>query len=1757
MSLLDVYDSLTGSGGGSSFSAARPPKPSLPAYSGGYISSAPAGGSAANSHERGGVERIDINSYVDQAAAGLGGYQKGSANELGLQAIEVVGKAPGFIAERPFALANTLLGEATGGQFDAEDAIGNIPILGQLIGGAGDVLKNFSNLPAAIANSSEADSLMRGTTEGWSDDTMLQTGLGKQMTWGQFKEEARRKGWTGQDIKDLISGKKGTTDFGDRAMSSDALTEVALRLGSDPTNIALLGGGILIKAGKGVGLLAKMTAGGAELAKPLGIAAAAAEVAKGVGASSTWLGLASYAGTVGRGAGTALGTYKKLSYATTAGEIGLKGVDTLLGDSSPLSGFLEPLFSLNQKALDNQPLSQNQAFALFTAFHFNAFKYLGVAKDHLPVVNSFIRGSGVRAEVIKALGEGWNGTPKAVIDRLGGKDVLENLIVHAAKRIEFAEMLRNPALKASLEGYDSLSEAALTNAKVNDIVTARVVDKMKRGTLKASAIVESLRDWHGNREDINPAGLAFPWHGQHAIDRWTEYGAAAAPISQIFNERAAAVVGLADSVVKADLIHVADALKFASVDGQVPINEVRSWLSRYPQLVKSYRKSFEKYLGTEFEGQAVPLKSLQGKMRKAINDAPDPREVTHESAAAEAAAAKPELLDRDLAGPDGELSRAYDEDGGGATVAASRMRPEIATRLGLDLRNSGDVVRSRQDPEIASFEDNVGTGLTNAGFPVDNVSQSIGSWEGALEPSVEIQVSRATLEEARLMSATLGRVGKQDSVSLSFSGSAMTSRGLKPNGFEYAFFLPTLKRHILDAAAKAAAAEFKGFSLNDTTGILRVLAKAGEVPDDIALKLERVQAAIESILPPDLIGDTGLRTSHHPAYVEFVGKTKESYYDASYAQVISAARAAADPRAEAHAGLRKQVARAHAGATAPDAGAGLGSEPAVGRVPGNDGGAAGDLTLAPAQRVGLGQATDAIVEPGFLYHVTPADRISSIADGGLKPFGPEEVAGTREWGTGGHGRRAWFHDTEIPAGDGAVLRVRKEAAGNVRRDSAKVNYTQKRVPARDLEVLGGDGQWHPLDKFFESPVPDELTPHVQAVKAVYDAAEPAAVPDPLTMGLRAREDAGASLGQGVPGDESALRAELARLTQDPQITPENLAAAQDVQRKLESAILAKGEAKNGDVLYAASRDIEASRQFGLHHSLRDRPADLRAELAVLDDKLRADYGMYQLKAPPKLALFFDQHQGQIAAEFLKERTKLGEVLAGKGPLSPFSSFLHALTSPVRNDRLARDANQALINAYMPHGASPKDIARFVDRLREEAELHTFAGLRLFGGITSLTQQGINKIAVEAFPAKVVAAVGRDNFAKLLDQSSNRFIRATDRKIRAGEANVLEAGLNRLYKGAQGTFPGDATRVATKTLYHLFRFLADIRWHGMNMLEADLIGGTKYGLGTTRVRGAQNAEIGPAAMIHEGATPKDIDPNANGWLYARHNANRVSRAFDAKRPESTLETLRSLADTDPTLVTLREKFGGTPDDIVKGIDDMLYRFDKQGVAKTITEEAVSQLGAEEARALAPFLDQVFRRNDELFQSIKQTFNGNPNRTNLERIGNSYWLYWPLSYQIKATKWLVSVMTHEFGGVKTNLAPAAVYAHYYEEHKKRLATNAGYAAMFEQVPTLWFASAMIFPITPGDLGVSLSRIPRYVGGALGLWGEYKAMDNPGAFASAVMSMGPTYTAQLLERAGRDFTNIVGDSEANLYPALPPPASGDRLTRPRKGDSFGLGG
>lgn len=588
------------------------------------------------------------------------------------------------------------------------------------------------------------------------------------------------------------------------------------------------------------------------------------------------------------------------------------------------------------------------------------------------------------------------------------------------------------------------------------------------------------------------------------------------------------------------------------------------------------------------------------------------------------------------------------------------------------------------------------------------------------------------------------------------------------------------------------------------------------------------------------------------------------------------------------------------------------------------------------------------------------------------------------------------------------------------------------------------------------------------------------------------------------------------------------------------------DAPRPEVVTGAVLDQRAADALGdlfWHTSILNGVDDAtRNDLEYTQRWLDANYPGYTLQKAPKIATLINPETGMEAAG-LTQYTTLGRWFYGNNIFSPATRLMRWMLKPADGSRNAEEARQSIYNELAAYGADPADVRKMFSRLSESVERVVIGDnhIRFFRDYTHLPAAMINSAAKDVLPKKVYEKVMADGgFANVLDRASNRFIRTMD-EIRAEKGGV-KGGLAGLaedfYSGYQKTIPGRSLRYV-KVFYHLGRFIMDPRWWAMNALEADAIGLFRYGISATKW-GDQT--VSPAMIAqHLGVRPtkKQIDQVAkqlngdvdNTFLLHRPLATRISGAFDSKRLENAERAVGDILDEAmdeavrqgmsdiaelPMIRSLVDQFGGDTSTWAEQLDAHIYDMENLGVRGAM-KKAVKEVGWDDAtiERMAPITARIVELNQGLLDDINRAFMGNPKRTNLERILNSYWLYWPLSYQLKAGKWMADVLTKGAFGKKTNTLGAWTLNKYIEQHKVRMTEDPTYSQMFEQYPSLWFASQMLFPIFPTDIGVSLSRPVRYVGGAIGLWPEYKQMEDPLGAAAAILEMGPFYTVRLLRR------------------------------------------
>lgn len=560
---------------------------------------------------------------------------------------------------------------------------------------------------------------------------------------------------------------------------------------------------------------------------------------------------------------------------------------------------------------------------------------------------------------------------------------------------------------------------------------------------------------------------------------------------------------------------------------------------------------------------------------------------------------------------------------------------------------------------------------------------------------------------------------------------------------------------------------------------------------------------------------------------------------------------------------------------------------------------------------------------------------------------------------------------------------------------------------------------------------------------------------------------------------------------------------------------------------------------------------IREQTAFVQDNFPRNYGIE--KAPSVSWARYEPEDSHLAA-LLTERSNLAQVLFDYGPLGKLTQAISWLTSPIKASKMAHDGRQQVYNLLLPLKAKTNEVTEFLNSLRDEQNKGYSTGKQeqpLFRGITALPPNRIAQIARDTFGTneKFLEAFtkkygGIDRMHVMLDEAHNSLIRKVDQQVMRGQRVGV---LNRLFRSgywAWQNLPGlrtasDVTRMASKVYYPLLRFQADLRWQALNVIEADTIAFFRDGLEGTRFsrsrdqmvrRGGRDVNLTENAVAYHadqsgmptGSRASDAAYEDSGtFLTNRNLAPVLKRSFQKQSLENVDRVLNDLGENDPVLQLLQRKYGPEKGTWAEQLNETLYSFDRFGVRRSI-DEAVRRVAKYEKWSQAeydqmvPFVNKLVERNQQTFNDLVQIHIGNIDRSRLERTLNSFWLYWPISYQIKATKWMVGVLTQRAFGQNTNLGGAVALSRAADIVREEARVNPDFARQFEDNEDLFFMASMLLPIAPWDVGVSLNRAVRYVGGnVLDLWPEYQGLENPGDFASKFLELGPVYSAELLSR------------------------------------------
>lgn len=333
--------------------------------------------------------------------------------------------------------------------------------------------------------------------------------------------------------------------------------------------------------------------------------------------------------------------------------------------------------------------------------------------------------------------------------------------------------------------------------------------------------------------------------------------------------------------------------------------------------------------------------------------------------------------------------------------------------------------------------------------------------------------------------------------------------------------------------------------------------------------------------------------------------------------------------------------------------------------------------------------------------------------------------------------------------------------------------------------------------------------------------------------------------------------------------------------------------------------------------------------------------------------------------------------------------------------------------------------------------------------------------------------------------------------------------------------------AATTLYYLFRFGLDLRFHAQNYFEAQILG---LGMAGFRKREVEFGQFGMDSNYLHHLDSNEGALASTGYPLSRSRHETAYNVFARMHGDPLRKAAKGLAAEDPALMqqaleqvrhepVTADMIAGikaNPDTFIKELDawhaKMLRNVSTDGDKAVIDQEIADAMA--QSPELAEVLAKLGEVNKGTWDDIRKTIYGNPDRSRAERLLNSYWLYWPLSYQIKSVKWLAHVLFDSAGGLKTNAGGAWLFDQVATTHQQQLATNPEYQAWFEKHKSLVFIAQMLMPIGFDNVGVSLNPFLRDI-----FFGARKE----------VAGVGPIYTWENVVKP------VAKEAYADLYPTF----------------------
>lgn len=763
-------------------------------------------------------------------------------------------------------------------------------------------------------------------------------------------------------------------------------------------------------------------------------------------------------------------------------------------------------------------------------------------------------------------------------------------------------------------------------------------------------------------------------------------------------------------------------------------------------------------------------------------------------------------------------------------------------------------------------------------------------------------------------------------------------------------------------------------------------------------------------------------------------------------------------------------------------------------------------------------------EMGYLYHFRPARGLERVKRHGLEPgiSRPGEPAGVFFGDSVGSSRQL------APPGmtkDSMLLRVREDQVDTVVGLHNDLVYDKGNLSPDLLEYWGTDGQWHPLSKM-ERVVYAYRGGDV--TKAALNSRIKGATREYKPTNRRTKTRAAAlNIARKRANDASIAYPSLETL--GPGYTNSRKFFSADERRKQ---------------LNELSRELdEKARSSAESVQYVD---DTLAVIADLDKVTDIDH-WWDSATPEEVARLTDQvkllnkeypglqiHDGGIFIDPRQER--FGHLLTGYstmarhvfdyGFLSPISRFYDTLFTPKHSRALQREVMHELNVQLGIIGLNPKQRERFLEGVRERVAesrsargVGSMVGLHTSRNIRALNetqlQGALKEAAGQEFVDTVLSRYG--SVQKMVTEAANGLMRRSAERARmGGKVSPLEAAANaayRVYQFGDGIeHVSDATHRISKFWYPLLRFTADPMFMMMNLIEPYIYGITRNGVqkmrhSRTQAQAGINKRAIDRASRHsvpaggfadvENLPIETLMTDAGVFTIPRNMRSSLEAEHQIGRMESYVNVLQDIPKSDPLAQLFQERFGtADPKQWAQQMDELMYGWLNDGPEATVMQsfrELTEEFGftQQDIQMMSPFMQRLSEMHRALYDDLADLYIGRLNRAGIERVLDNFWLLWPLSYTIKATKWIASIMFYKIGGVRTGPLGAIMYDEYRQRFLRAVENDPELQEWLDDNQDFIFLFEMFLPMSPESIGVSLNKPVRIAGS----WLNANTLDDEG--------------------------------------------------------------